>query len=223
LGIRHPWFPWPWSIPFSFVDGKIISQSIDELESLLMSHCHHKLYAEVVHDCTLLIKLILVLFKLNFDSPVVSFFPPPNSLENKLKTALSLYFNQRGNAYFIIGEKEKAIEDYDWALGMEGLTEPWVTLCNRSLANTNLGRWDEAEKDLLDARRIAPRPIKAVEDLLAQLKKAKPKQNPSIESHDPSTNPLLLLGKRIRKVIKNIFALQSNAKPNGTDPKAGVD
>lgn len=202
----------------AFIDPKVLLQAIDDLEPLLQRCWHDKLYVDMVPVGTVLIKLMLMYFKLQynmtgnargmsfkFDSPTVGFFPPQKAFENELKTGLSRYYNLRGNAYLMMGENLKAIDDYDWALGIEGLTEPWVALCNRSLANTNLGRLNEAEKDLLDARRIAPRPIKAVEDLLVQLEKSKANHNPFMERHDSPTNKLQLLVENIRRVINNLF------------------
>ena len=59
------------------------------------------------------------------------------------------YFN-RGNAYLLKGEIDKAIEDYDTAIKLD--PDDDQSYCHRGLARLHLKEWDKAKVDLTAAK-----------------------------------------------------------------------
>ena len=72
----------------------------------------------------------------------------------------------------------KALEDYNFTLRLPN-PEPWNVHLNRALVYEKMNNVDEAEMDLLDARKLAPHPIQGVENALARIHN--PYKKPTLE------------------------------------------
>ena len=87
-------------------------------------------------------------------------------LQNK-QFLSSVYYN-RANTYDELGEYDKAIEDYNYALDLPN-PEPWNVLINRALVYETLGQLDKAEQDVLQAHQRAPKPMPNIERSLVRI------------------------------------------------------